>query len=113
MLFRSPRQLAGSYSALHLYVIKLQLDNISHTHQQVFNALRQSGIGVNVHYIPIHTQPYYQQFGFKTGDFPLAEAYYQTAISLPLFHGMSEAQQDAVIAALRAILVGSRVGGRE
>ena len=108
-----PRQLAGSYSALHLYVIKLQLDNISHTHQQVFNALRQSGIGVNVHYIPVHTQPYYQQFGFKTGDFPLAEAYYQTAISLPLFHGMSEAQQDAVIAALRAILVGSRVGGRE
>lgn len=93
-----------SYSGLHLYVIRLQLDQIGKTHRQVFEALRDLGIGVNLHYIPVHTQPYYQQMGFKAGDFPEAERYYAEAISLPMFQTFSEEQQDEVTAALRAAL---------
>jgi UDP-4-amino-4,6-dideoxy-N-acetyl-beta-L-altrosamine transaminase len=99
-----PWQHPDSYSGLHLYVIRLQLERISKTHRQVFDALREQGIGVNLHYIPVHTQPYYQQMGFKAGDFPEAESYYAEAISLPMFQTMSEAQQDQVIAALSGTL---------
>jgi len=99
-----PWQHPASYSGLHLYVIRLQLDQIGKTHRQVFEALRQQNIGVNLHYIPVHTQPYYQQMGFKAGDLPEAERYYAEAISLPMFQTMSEAQQDQVIAALSGTL---------
>lgn len=101
-----PYQLDGTYSGLHLYVIRLQLDGISKTHREVFEALRDNGIGVNLHYIPVHTQPFYQHMGFKVGDFPQAEAYYQEAISLPLFHSMSELQQDEVVRLLTFVLKG-------
>lgn len=87
-----PFQLDNTYSGLHLYVIRLQLDKINLTHPQVFNALRENGIGVNLHYIPVHLQPYYQNMGFKHGDFPASEHYYQEAISLPLFHIMTVQQ---------------------
>lgn len=99
-----PWQHPDGYSGLHLYVIRLQLDRIGKTHRQVFESLREQGVGVNVHYIPVHTQPHYQQLGFKTGDFPEAERYYTEAISLPMFQTMSEAQQDEVVAALRTSL---------
>lgn len=99
-----PWQHPDSYSGLHLYVIRLQLERIGKTHRQVFDSLREQGIGVNLHYIPVHTQPYYQQMGFKAGDFPEAERYYAEAISLPIFQTMSEAQQDQVITALRTSL---------
>ncbi len=101
----TPWQHPDSYSGLHLYVIRLQLDNIGKTHRQVFEALRELGIGVNLHYIPIHTQPYYQRMGFESGDFPEAERYYAEAISLPMFQTMTQAQQDEVIAALRKVLL--------
>lgn len=100
----TPWQHPDSYSGLHLYVIRLQLDKISKTHRQVFDALREQGIGVNLHYIPVHTQPHYQRMGFKAGDFPEAQRYYTEAISLPMFQTMSEEQQDEVIAALRKAL---------
>ena len=96
-----PWQHADSYSGLHLYVIRLQLNKIGKTHRQVFESLRELGIGVNLHYIPVHTQPYYQQMGFQVGDFPEAERYYREAISLPMFQTMSELQQDNVVQALR------------
>lgn len=99
-----PYQLEGTYSGLHLYVIRLQLDKISKTHKEVFDALREQGIGVNIHYIPVHTQPYYQGLGFKMGDFPESERYYQNAISLPMFHAMTEEQQDTVIRVLSGVL---------
>ncbi len=99
-----PYQLPETYSGLHLYVIRLQLDEINKTHKQVFDELRENGIGVNLHYIPVHTQPYYQELGFKVGDFPAAEHYYQEAISLPMFHLMSVEQQDEVISVLKKIL---------
>lgn len=95
-----PWQMPDSYSGLHLYVIRLELDKIEHTHRDVFESLREQGIGVNLHYIPVHTQPFYQNLGFKQGDFPEAESYYTEAISLPMFPTMTETLQDQVIAAL-------------
>jgi len=104
----TPWQHPDSYSGLHLYVMRLQRDEIQPTHQQVFEALRENGIGVNLHYIPVHTQPYYQQMGFKAGDFPEAESYYAEAISLPMFQTMSDAQQDEVVNCIKASLQSDR-----
>ena len=95
---------AHADSAFHLYVIRLQLDDIKKSHRQVFEELRARGIGVNVHYIPVHTQPYYRRLGFKQGDFPMAEQYYREAISLPLFYALTENEQDQVVRALREVL---------
>ena len=92
-----PHQSQDSYSALHLYPIQIDLDSVDKDREKIFDELRQSGIGVNVHYIPIHTQPYYLQFGFKVGDFPNSESYYNRAISIPLFHTMTAEQQDEVL----------------
>ena len=100
----TPWQHPDSYSGLHLYVIRLQLNKIGKTHRQVFELLREKGIGVNLHYIPVHTQPYYQSMGFKAGDFPQAESYYSEAISLPMFQTLSDQDQDQVIAVLREVL---------
>ena len=97
----TPWQHADSYSGLHLYVIRLKLKEIGNTHRQVFEALRATGIDVNLHYIPVYRQPYYEQMGFKAGHCPEAEQYYAEAISLPMFPGLTEAQQDIVIEALR------------
>ena len=96
----TPWQHPDSYSGLHLYVIRLQLDQIKKSHRQIFEALREQGIGVNLHYIPVPAQPYYQRMGFQAGDFPDAERYYAEAISLPMYPTMSEDQQDQVIVAL-------------
>jgi len=99
-----PYQHEDSYSGLHLYVIQIDTDAIKNDHLAVFNSLRENGIGVNLHYIPVHTQPYYLNLGFKHGDFPNAENYYKKAISLPMFHHMSDSQQDQVVAALKNAL---------
>lgn len=90
------------YSAFHLLVIRLQSADCKMPHREVFCRLRDAGIGVNLHYIPVHLQPYYQRRGFKPGDFPQAERYYAEALTLPLYPDLSEAQQLHVIATLRA-----------
>lgn len=100
----TPWQHPDSYSGLHLYVIRLQVDKINSTHREVFEALRSEGIGVNLHYIPVHTQPYYQAMGFCAGDFPQAEAYYCEAISLPMYAMLTLEQQQVVVNALRKVL---------
>ena len=93
-----PMQTADAYSAYHLYPVRVpRADRL-----RVFERLREAGIGVNVHYIPVHLQPYYRAMGFEPGDYPEAERYYAEAISLPLYPTMSEAQQDQVVAALRS-----------
>lgn len=97
-----PWQHPDGYSGLHLYVIRIS--GKPEYHRTVFEALREQGVGVNLHYIPVHTQPYYQEMGFRKGDFPLAESYYDEAISLPMFPTMTERQQDEVIAAVRKVL---------
>lgn len=95
-----PWQHGDNYSGLHLYVIRLQLDKISKSHREVFEALRTQGIGVNLHYIPVHTQPYYLKMGFRHGDYPEAERYYAEAISLPMYPGLNEEQLNIVVKAL-------------
>lgn len=101
---RLPPRFADRQSAWHLYAVELDAQRCPITRAQLFAALRDQGFGVQVHYIPIHTQPYYQALGFKPGDFPLAEAYYAHCISLPLFPAMTEADQDRVVATLRQLL---------
>jgi UDP-4-amino-4,6-dideoxy-N-acetyl-beta-L-altrosamine transaminase len=91
-------------SSWHLYVVRLQLDQISLTHREVFEGLRAAGIGVNLHYIPVHLQPYYRDLGFAEGDFPQAERYYAEAISLPLYPLLSDEQQDYVVEQMRQLI---------
>lgn len=99
-----PWQQPETYSAFHLYVIRLRLDQLRKSRRQVFEALRAKGILANVHYIPVHTQPYYQELDFREGMFPLAEHYYREAITLPLYPALCEQEQDEVIAAVREAL---------
>ena len=99
-----PWQHPDSYSGLHLYVVRLKLDQITKTRREVFEALREQGIGVNLHYIPLHTQPHYQRMGFKSADFPESQNYYAQAISLPMYQTLTEEQQDRVVAVLKSVL---------
>jgi UDP-4-amino-4,6-dideoxy-N-acetyl-beta-L-altrosamine transaminase len=96
-----PYQHSDNYSAFHLYVIRLE-DNKKH--KQIFELLRKDNIGVNLHYIPVHTQPYYQQMDIEFTDLEQSELYYKDAISLPLYPTMTEQQQDFVIESLRKAL---------
>jgi UDP-4-amino-4,6-dideoxy-N-acetyl-beta-L-altrosamine transaminase len=100
----TPWQHPDAYSAMHLYVIRLKTAEIGDVHRRVFASLREHGIGVNLHYIPVHTHPYYRAMGFNIGNFPEAERYYTEAISLPMYPTMTEAQQDQVIVALERAL---------
>ena len=100
-----PMRQPESCSAFHLYVIQLELEKIVKSRRSIFDELCQAGIGVNVHYIPVHTQPYYRNLGFKRGDFPIAENYYERALSLPLYYDLSESNQDMVVDALKTAVV--------
>jgi len=103
---RLPPRLEDRESSWHLYVVEVDPDRTRVTRRELFEALRAAGIGVNVHYIPIHLQPYYRALGFRPGDCPAAESYYANAISLPLFPRMTDAQQDTVVGVLRSVLGG-------
>ena len=100
----TPWQHPDSYSGLHLYVIRLKLAEIRASHREVFESLRKQGIGVNLHYIPVHTQPFYAAMGFAPDDFPESMRYYNEAISIPMYHGLTFEQQDTVVAALKEAL---------
>jgi len=108
MLAGLPLQLptvqAKNRSAFHIYVVRLRREASTKTHRQVFDQLRQRGIGVNLHYMPVHLQPYYRNLGFTDGQYPESEAYGASAITLPLFPEMSDRQQDEVVQALRDVL---------
>ena len=100
----TPVQSSDSYSSLHLYPIQLKLEQISKSHNEIFDELRQSGVGVNLHYIPIHMQPYFENMGFKKGDFPIAEDYYTRVISVPIYQNLIFETQDKVVSILKKIL---------
>jgi UDP-4-amino-4,6-dideoxy-N-acetyl-beta-L-altrosamine transaminase len=99
---KTPWQHPDSRSALHLYPIRVDAGR----RRAIFDALRASGIGVNVHYIPVHLQPYYRDLGFASGQFPEAERYYDEAISIPLYATLSDSEQDTVVAAIARALGG-------
>jgi UDP-4-amino-4,6-dideoxy-N-acetyl-beta-L-altrosamine transaminase len=100
-----PWQDPGTNSSWHLYVIRLALDQIKKTHREVFEGLHQAGIGANLHYIPIHLQPFYQRLGFKPGDFPEAEQHSREAVTLPLFPTIRPEEFGAVVERLRDLLL--------
>lgn len=92
-------------SAYHLYVIQLQIELLEVGRKEIFESLRAENIGVNVHYIPVHFHPYYQrEFGYKNGDYPKAEKYYERAITLPLYPKMSNEDVESVIKAVRKVI---------
>ena len=94
-----------SYSALHLYIVRIPNAPDIAKHKQVFDRMRVAGIGVNIHYIPVHLQPYYTDLGFQLGMFPKAEEYYQEAISIPMYPDLTPAQQQTVFETLETSLV--------
>lgn len=100
-----PKQLKSAASSWHLYIIRLKLTALSKSQQQIYSELRNAGIGVNLHYIPVYQQPFYQNMGFDKKYFPEAESYYQSAISIPLHPQLSAAEQQQVINCLEQILI--------
>ncbi|EGP46664.1 UDP-4-amino-4,6-dideoxy-N-acetyl-beta-L-altrosamine transaminase [Achromobacter insuavis] len=99
----TPVQAASGRSSFHLYPIQLT-DAAGASRRDVFAGMRARGVGVNVHYIPVHLQPYYRDLGFTSGMYPVAEDYYRRAISLPLYYGLTDAEQEQVVQALRDCL---------
>src|SRR5438477_4855311 len=90
--------------AWHLYCIRLRLEKLTADRAQIFRALRAENIGVNVHYIPVHLHPYYRErFGYRGGEYPVAEEAYEQLISLPMFHGMDDQDVEDVIAGVRKV----------
>jgi len=100
----TPFQIEEGYSAFHLYVIRIENRSINKTHLEVFEAMRSSGVGVNLHYIPVYRQPYYQEMGYDPICFPCSEKYYHEAMSLPIFYAMSFEEQNQVVSALKLAL---------
>jgi UDP-4-amino-4,6-dideoxy-N-acetyl-beta-L-altrosamine transaminase len=98
----TPIEPADGYSGLHLYVIRLRTEALRAGHREIFERLRASGLGVNVHYIPVYRQPYYARFGFNAADFPEAERYYGDAISIPMYAGLTDELQLEVVRRLKA-----------
>ncbi len=106
-----PVEKPGFRSAYHIFVIRLKLDRLKATRRKIFEELRGHNVGVNVHYIPIHLQPYYRKtFGFKSGDFPVAEAYYESAITLPLFPEMTAKAVEQIAATVKSVIDRYRKG---
>ena len=100
----TPWQHADNYSSFHLYPVRLKLGEINKTHRQVYEALRAERILVNLHYIPVYRQPYYEKMGFRKGYCPEAEQYYENTISLPMFPALTAKQQDIVVAVIKQVL---------
>ncbi len=95
---KTPYEKPEVNSAFHLYVLQFDFEKIGKTRSQVMNELREKNIGTQVHYIPVHTQPYYKaNYGFKQGDFPVSEKYYENALSIPLYPKMSDEDVEYVI----------------
>lgn len=99
----TPWQHPDSYSGFHLYVIRLRREKIVRTQREIFEAFIAAGIGINLHYIPVYRQPFYEQFGFKAGYCPEAERYYAEAISMPIYPRLTEVQQDWVVTNLQKV----------
>lgn len=99
-----PWQHPDTYSAYHLYIIRLKNNEIKRSHKEVFEFLRDKEIMVNLHYIPVHTQPYYQAMGFKNGDYPEAEKFYEEAISIPMHPNLSPEDLCFVVESMKQAL---------
>lgn len=101
---RTPYQNQNTSSSWHIYVVRLDSTRVKKSKMQIFEEMKKNDITLNLHYIPVHLQPYYQAMGFKKGDFPISERYYEEALTLPLYFELTNKQQDQVIRALRDVL---------
>lgn len=99
-----PDQNEETKSSWHLYVVRVDFSKISKTKNQIFAEMKEKGICLNLHYIPVHTQPYYENLGFKGGDFPNSEKYYEEAFTLPLYYSLTDEQQDHIVKSLVEVL---------
>ena len=99
-----PDQNEDTKSSWHLYVVRVDFSKISKTKNQIFAERKEKGICLNLHYIPVHTQPYYENLGFKGGDFPNSEKYYEEAFTLPLYYSLTDEQQDHIVKSLVEVL---------
>jgi len=103
---RTPFVLEETQPSWHLYIVRIDFDRIHKTKQQIFGEMRTRGIALNLHYIPVHTQPYYEALGFHAEDCPAAVEYYREVLTLPLYPCMTDAEQEMVARALREVLIG-------
>ena len=103
---RTPFVLEEAQPSWHLYIVRIDFDRVHKTKQQIFAEMREKGIALNLHYIPVHTQPYYEALGFHAEDCPAAVEYYREALTLPLYPCMTDAEQEMVAQALREVLIG-------
>ena len=101
---RTPYQDEATNPSWHIYIIRVDFTKVTLSKNEIFARMRDRGIALNLHYIPVHTQPYYQNLGFQNGDFPVSEKYYEEAITLPLYYDLTDEQQDEVIEALKEVL---------
>ena len=100
----TPYVLPEANPSWHLYMIRVDFTKLSIDKVKLFAEMKKRDIVLNLHYIPVHTQPYYQELGFKQGDFPNSEKYYAEIFTLPLYYDLTEKQQDEIVAALREVL---------
>lgn len=101
----TPHVMEGTAPSWHIYVVRMVLDQIGKTKQQIFEEMKEQGIVLNLHYIPVHRQPYYEKLGFRQGDFPESEKYYEEAFTLPLYYDLTNDEQDEIIRAFRSVLM--------
>lgn len=101
---KTPEQHPDCNSSWHLYVICVDYNKIKIDKKSIFGEMRELGVNLNLHYIPVHTQPYYQRIGFKKGDFPVSEKYYNEVLTLPLYYDLKDEQQDYIVRSLAEVL---------
>lgn len=99
-----PKQISQAESSYHLFVIRIPSNGESNHRNKVYDYMHSRGIGVNVHYIPVHLHPFYQRLGFKKGQFPVCESYYEEALSLPVFPGLESNEFELIVDTLRQVL---------
>jgi len=100
----TPYVMGGADPSWHIYVVRMAFDQISKTKQQIFEEMKEQGVVLNLHYIPVHRQPYYEKLGFRQGDFPQSEKYYDEAFTLPLYYDLTNDEQDHIVESLRKLL---------
>lgn len=99
-----PYQNTDTDSSWHLYIVRVDFNKVKKTKKQIFAEMKVKGVCLNLHYIPVHTQPYYQNLGFKHGDFPVSEKYYEEAFTLPLYYSLTDEQQEYIVNSLKEVL---------
>ena len=100
----TPYVMEGAEPSWHIYIVRIDFDRVQKTKQEIFTEMRERGVALNLHYIPVHTQPYYETLGFRQGDFPHSEKYYEEAFTLPLYCNLTDDEQEQVVEALKVVL---------